>query len=220
MTHVSTMEQDPVASAVVKKLEQAWTTIRQRHPELPLVIFTLGSGTVEKGAHRLGHFVPRRWHANGQDRAGPMPEVFVSGEGLQLGGRQVLGTLLHEGVHALAHVKGITDTSRGGRYHNKRYKALAELIGLDVAQVGTIGWSNTTVTDATATTYAKTITALDAACNLWRSAEQHAEKDKKPTTNLAVAACQCPRKIRVAPGTPAEGPIMCAVCECDIETVS
>jgi hypothetical protein len=28
--------------------------------------------------------------------------------------------MLHEAVHALAHVRGVKDTSRGGKYHNKR----------------------------------------------------------------------------------------------------
>jgi hypothetical protein len=35
-------------------------------------------------------------------------------------------TILHEAVHALAHVRGVKDTSRGGKYHNKReFVALA-----------------------------------------------------------------------------------------------
>ena len=34
---------------------------------------------------------------------------------------------------------------------------------------------------------------------------------------LAVAQCQCPRKIRVAVGTLAEGPIICGVCGADFE---
>lgn len=209
-------EKDPVSSAVVKRLEQAWAAIRRRHPDLPPVIFTLGSGTIDKGPHRLGHFAPSRWHS-GHTPGDPLPEVFVSGEGLRLGGTQVLGTLLHEGAHALAYAKGITDTSRGGRYHNKRYKALAELVGLDVAQVGAIGWSDTTVTDTTAASYANTITTLDAACNLWRSAEQHVDNGKKPSTNLAVAACRCPRKVRVAAGTLELGPIWCGICEMEFE---
>jgi hypothetical protein len=213
-------EKDPVASAVVKKLEQAWTAIQRRHRELPPVIFTLGSGTIDKGPHRLGHFAPNRWHSNAHAAGDPLPEVFVSGEGLRAGGTQVLGTLLHEGAHALGHVKGIQDTSRGGRYHNKRYKDLAELLGLEVAQVGAIGWSDTTVPDATAASYARTVATLDDACNLWRSAEQHAHNGKKPpNTNLAVAQCQCPRKIRVAAGTLELGPIWCGVCGADFELV-
>ncbi len=34
------------------------------------------------------------------------------------GAADVLGTLLHETAHALAHVRDIKDTSRQGRWHN------------------------------------------------------------------------------------------------------
>jgi hypothetical protein len=45
-----------------------------------------------------------------------------------------LATLLHEAAHGLAHVRKIPDTSRQGRYHNRRYQVLAEELGLDVAE--------------------------------------------------------------------------------------
>jgi hypothetical protein len=41
------------------------------------------------------------------------PELFVAGECLAEGPRQTLQTMLHEAVHALAHVRGVNDTSRG-----------------------------------------------------------------------------------------------------------
>ena len=59
---------------------------------------------------------------------------MISGEGLARTPREVLGTLLHEAAHALAAARGITDTSRQGRYHNKKYAALAAELGLDVAE--------------------------------------------------------------------------------------
>ena len=56
---------------------------------------------------------------------------MISGEGLRRTAHDVLGTLLHEAAHALAHARGIKDTSRQGRYHNKHFKTLAEELGLD-----------------------------------------------------------------------------------------
>ena len=39
--------------------------------------------------------------------------------------------MLHDAVHALAHVRGVKDTSRGGKYHNKReFVTLAAQPGL------------------------------------------------------------------------------------------
>ena len=58
------------------------------------------------------------------------PELFVAGECLAEGPRQTLQTMLHEAVHALAHARGVKDTSRGGKYHNKReFVALAGELG-------------------------------------------------------------------------------------------
>ena len=57
---------------------------------------------------------------------------MISGEGLRRTPDEVLGTLLHEAAHALAHARGIKDTSRQGRYHNKHFKTCAEQLGLAV----------------------------------------------------------------------------------------
>ena len=40
--------------------------------------------------------------------------------------------ILHEAAHALAYARGIKDTSRQGRYHNKHFKTCAEQLGLAV----------------------------------------------------------------------------------------
>jgi hypothetical protein len=56
-----------------------------------------------------GHHWTERWVT---DRAGlrRMPELFVTGELLAVGGRAVLEVMLHEGTHALAVVCGIRAT--------------------------------------------------------------------------------------------------------------
>lgn len=46
-------------------------------------------------------------------------------------------------AHALAHVRGIKDTSRQGRWHNTKFKALAEELGIEVSKDPRIGWSPT-----------------------------------------------------------------------------
>jgi hypothetical protein len=73
--------------------------------------------------------------------------VLVSGEGLQRGPVDVLGTLLHEAAHGLAYVRKVSDTSRQGRYHNRRCATLARELGLEVAHLDPIGWSATSVPD-------------------------------------------------------------------------
>ncbi len=79
---------------------------------------------------------------------------------------RVLQTMLHEAAHALAHVRGIKDTSRSGnRYHNSAFAELAEELGLKRPQTrsNSIGYSACTITEETVKTYESTIKALDAA---------------------------------------------------------
>jgi hypothetical protein len=127
----------------------------------------------------------------------------------------VLATLLHEAAHALAHVRDIADTSRGGRYHNQRYSRLAVELGLDVAKVGTIGWSATTLAEGTTKVYAAALAKLDAALAAYRHGE--VQGGRKSSNNGLVLICGCaePRKLRVSRKVFAQGPIFCGVCGCD-----
>jgi hypothetical protein len=124
----------------------------------------------------------------------------------------VLGTLLHEAAHGLACARSIQDTSRGGRYHNRRYAALARELGLEVTTVKPIGWSTTTVPEHTAAGYAGQLEELQAALVLWRR-QEHRIGTGIRSRNLLAAACGCDRRIRVAKATLAEAPILCAACQ-------
>jgi hypothetical protein len=193
---------------LIEELERAWAAIAARHDELPAVAIIVGQGSGRRGGGLvLGHFAADRWQ--GASDATYVHEVLIGGEGLQRGAADVLATLLHEAAHALAAVRGIADTSRQGRYHNTRYKTLAEELGLTVARDARIGWSQTSLPAATATTYATTIAALQQAITMHRRSEP--DPRRRGGTNLTVAACACPRRIRVAPGTLASGAIICEV---------
>jgi hypothetical protein len=205
----ATPETETAASALIAALEYAWTAIRARHPEVPEVIVILGAGSeARRGLFKLGHFAAARWHVNGQRRA----EVLVSGEGLQRGPRDVLATLLHEAAHGLASTRGLQDTSRQGRYHNRRYAHLAAELGLAVACDKATGWSQTTIPAQLAAVYAAELADLAAALNLWRYAEQ-----QLPTStgsrNLLACQCPCGRKLRVATKTLTQAPILCGACQ-------
>jgi hypothetical protein len=191
----------------VAALEHAWQTIRRRHPDVPEAVLVVASGSEGKRLN-LGHFAPHRWQVNGADRH----EVLVGGEGLQRGALEVLGTLLHEAAHGLAQARGVQDTSRGGRYHNRRYATLAGELGLEVASVKPIGWSATTVAEQTASVYAGQLEELAAALVLWRR-QEHRIGGGSRSRNLLAAVCGCGRRIRVAKATIAEAPIVCGLCE-------
>jgi hypothetical protein len=195
-------------SVTVASLERAWSAIRARHPEVPEVVMVVAAGS--DGARRglkLGHFAGSRWRVADTDRA----EVLVGGEGLRRGARDVLGTLLHEAAHGLAHTRRIADTSRGGRYHNRRYRALAEELGLHVTQTPPIGWTRTTVPDSTAHDYQHAIADLTAALRLWRRDEPRSATGGA-SRNLLACTCGCARRIRVARRTLHQAPILCGGC--------
>src|SRR6266516_6060952 len=134
-----------ISPRLVTAIDRTWAAIQAQHPDVPSVVITLGAGS-GTGGLKLGHFADGRWQRAGAK----LPELFIGGEGLARGAREVLGTLLHEGAHGVASVRKIQDTSRQGRFHNGRFRALAAELGLDVVKTGSIGWSATTVPDATA----------------------------------------------------------------------
>jgi hypothetical protein len=202
----------PLTTPVLGALEHAWQAIRDRCPDVPAAAIVLGSGTVgmPAGALKLGHFAALRWRHHDHD----LPEIFVSGEGLARGPFDVLGTLLREAAPAFAHVRGIRDTSRQGRYHNTRYAALAQELGLTVAQAPGIGWSDTTVPDRLTTDYADALAGLDEAITLYRHREPAgASTGGSPSRNSLACTCPCGRRLRVAPSTLAQGPITCGTCD-------
>ena len=70
-------------------------------------------------------------------------EINLCAEALNRGIYPVMATLLHEMVHLHNLVNEIKDTSRGGTYHNMKFKKVAEERGLIVEHGEKIGWSLT-----------------------------------------------------------------------------
>lgn len=151
---------------------------------------------------------------------------------------QVLVTLLHESCHVWAQARDIRDTSRDGRYHNKRFAQIALLIGLTVEKDEAIGHRTPTLAPWARVAYADLLTRLDQGLVLAREprpdgldntpedeADQHADPTDElsdsptSTTKYVFASCQCrdirrrPVTIRVAKGSWRPGVICCALCE-------
>jgi curved DNA-binding protein CbpA len=200
------------ASRILKVLEDTWLEIRRWHPDIPAAVIIIASGTDGKQA-RLGHHAPGRWNVAGQQYA----EIMISGEGLRRSPDDVLGTLLHEAAHALAHARGIKDTSRQGRYHNNHFKTCAEQLGLTVEHDDRFGWSATTITDATKFAYARQLRDLADAMTMWRHGETTTGPTTRRNSNFIAAICPCGRSIRVAASTLAEAPITCQACGQDFQ---
>ncbi|WP_393101433.1 hypothetical protein [Streptomyces sp. LN325] len=175
-----------------------------------------------------GHHTADRWlDATAGDRRA---ELFISGEAIARGGEMVVETALHEAAHALAAARGIRDTSCAGRWHNRRYAALAEEVGLQPPKraAKVIGFSESLITPITVARYAAAIRKLDAAALARIEApteegKQEQGEDGQKTgprggkgragKRLAVAcACEPPRRIQVTPKLLEGGAILCGEC--------
>jgi hypothetical protein len=202
-----------ISPRLVTAIDRTWAAIQAQHPDVPSVVITLGAGSgAGAGGLKLGHFADGRW----QRADAKLPELFIGGEGLARGAREVLGTLLHEGAHGVASVRKVQDTSRQGRFHNARFRALAEELGLDVFKTGSLGWSSTTVPDATAARYRGELRRLEGALVAYRHVEGGTGRGGRASNNNGVAArCECGRRIRVAESVLGAGPITCGLCGSD-----
>jgi hypothetical protein len=198
-------------SELVAALEHAWAAIAARHADVPAAMVIVGSGSEGRSRGlRLGHFAAGRWA--GELGEPVLGEVFVAGEGLDRGAVEVLGTLLHEAAHAVAHARGVQDTSRQGRYHNRRFAQLAGDLGLEAEHHPLLGWSLTSVPGSTAASYGPTLAALERALTAHRLRELPLARPRSSDRNGLALMCGCGRRIRIAPRVLALGPVLCGAC--------
>lgn len=216
-----------VSVPLVQAIENAWHAIQENHPEVPDVVVTLGSGAVARGM-KWGHFAASVW-AKGDEQ---VHELFVGGEGLMRGPQALMGTLLHEAIHAACENLGIKETSRNGRYHNRKFAEMAEKFGIEVEHSAELGFSTTTMPDHTAAQYETALLDLDASITAYRSGYEmlllpglpgatptaggtvKAPKPggRKSNNNGVSASCGCGRKIRLSVSAYEAGAITCNVC--------
>lgn len=101
--------------------------------------------TLQKTSGAYGHFetIPMWQDVNGNKRY----EINLNSEYITRPIEQVLATLIHEYTHYYCQVNGIKDTSRGGTYHNKKFKEEAEKHMIHIEYDQRIGFSPTSPTD-------------------------------------------------------------------------
>ncbi|MFI1869680.1 hypothetical protein [Streptomyces jumonjinensis] len=227
---------------LISALEKCWTEIQKHHPAVPPVVFITGTGVprrqVEKPATSTDaparrHYVTRGHHWADRwvvaDQEGRLAELFVAGETIRDGGEAILQTELHEAAHALAHVRGIRDTSPGDpRWHRKEFAQLAREVGLEPPRRSSrpLGFSNCTLPEKTRKKYASVIRRLDAAALPGlRGHDQDAAADDPANTpeppprsnngKRYKVSCECdpPRGFPVTLKVLDEGPILCGICE-------
>ena len=134
------MKQTTKMSRAVSQLEHIYNSLNTDffHGELPVPIITVQS---KPGTY--GHCsVAKVW----QRPDGGAYELNIAAEVLNYPIEETLDSMIHELVHLFCRQHGIQEVSRGGTYHNKRFKEEAERRGLECYRTEMYGW-NTRPTD-------------------------------------------------------------------------
>lgn len=233
-----TANRETTGSAVVRLMEKVHARIRQNHPGVPEVVIVTGAGTGPLGG-KWGHFRPQGWDAKDGETTTRIHEMFMAGETLAKGARQVLQTMLHESAHAECEALGIQDTSRQGRWHNKAFLSKAQEFGLEYRKDKAnpqIGYSEVVLTDETIEEYADLLAELDAEIHLmvrlpgWLGGDQDDQGesnggegmgkapktgDPKPNTNNVKCVCRCeePNIIRMSRKVLDQAVVICSDCD-------
>ena len=102
--------------------------------------------TIQSTPKAYGHFSLRddTWIS----KNGATHEINIGAGTLARPIEDICATLLHEMVHYYNYVMGIQDCSRGGTYHNRRFRDSAEAHGLIVDHHDKYGWTITSPSDA------------------------------------------------------------------------
>lgn len=129
------MKQTTKMSRAVGMLEKIYSNLNEDFFEsaLPIPIITVQS---KPGTY--GHCtVAKVW----QRPDGNTYELNIAAEVLNYPIEETLDTMIHEMVHLYCRENNIKETSRGGKYHNGRFKEEAEKRGLICYKCGQYGWN-------------------------------------------------------------------------------
>lgn len=101
--------------------------------------------TIQSTPKAYGHFSLREdtWVS----KLGATHEINIGAGTLARPIEEVVATLLHEMVHYYNFTRSVQDCSRGGTYHNRRFRDAAESRGLSVTHSDKYGWSHTSPND-------------------------------------------------------------------------
>ena len=128
-------------SPAQRATEQAFDLLNDRlfEGKLERVIITLQSS---RGSY--GHCsVAKIWNNGSIDNS--KREINLSVDYLSIDAFHFLGTVVHEMCHSFNLQRGIVDCNPSNQYHNKKFKTLAESVGLVVTKEGHRGYCRTRV---------------------------------------------------------------------------
>ena len=141
--------------------------------------------TIQQDIKAFGYFTNERVWTDSQNKKSH--EINIS-PNFRRSKYEIVGTLLHEMVHAFAIANNIQDCSRQGRYHNKDFKKLASERGLIVDYAHLVGWGVTRPTEnLCAFIDESNIKFFDC----FRSGDYKERKEQKPRQKKYKYKCSC-----------------------------
>lgn len=162
---------EPTIKPMIQTLENLFGVFNKRffNGELETPVITIAPDT----CRAYGWFTTwRAWKETDNKDGEGYYEITVTADYLDRDPVDIAATLLHEMIHLYNRMHDINDCSRGGKYHNKKFKTAAESHGLICEKNSTYGFSQTEATEETA----EFIKTLDLRFDLYRP-----QTSEKPT---------------------------------------
>ncbi|MBS6954260.1 MAG: SprT-like domain-containing protein [Enterocloster asparagiformis] len=171
--------------------------------------------TLQKArSNNLGHFtLGKVWRQKEHDEDENLARYEINLNPLYLNApvEQIVGTLQHEMVHYANAFYGVKDCN--GNVHNKKFKALAEEVGLIVEKGKSVGWGFTEPDDTLLKFIRDTIMPDEKAFDYFRGGDREEEKPPKNKTSFKYTCPGCDLVVRAK----RDKRIVCGTCGCELE---
>lgn len=170
--------------------------------------------TIQKGrSNNLGWFILNKVWKNKSDEQSAKYEINITAGNLNRNIVDIVGTLHHEMVHYMNKISEIKDCS--GQRHNKKFKDMAERVGLICEKSNTYGWGFTECSDDLKTFILDVVNPNTEVFDYFRQ-ENGLKSPKKPVRkNLFKYVCpKCNMKVKAEE----DKNIVCG--DCSIELIS
>lgn len=200
--------------ALSAALTDLWAAIRERHTDLP------GARVVVMPGRTPSSHGPDRWALTDK---GLLTGLTMPTDVLREGPSAALRHLLHEAAHVLCWLGGESDTSQRGQYHNGRFLAAAEAVGLTWSGAGPdgTGYAGVTLPTDTARLYVDILRPMGPVIDAVLPFVD-VQQPRASTQQRLSIACQCtpPRLARMSQTQIERGPITCGVCGAEFQPAS
>lgn len=185
------MNENASIKSVITNLEELFAVLNERFfgNNLCKPVITISPNSTKTNA--FGWITTWKcWHD--AEKGEEFFEINICAEYLSRPFADVASTMLHEMVHLYNIMNGVKDCSRGGTYHNNKFKDSAEKHGLICHKDEKYGWTDTTLNFEAAETVTEFMEIIDkTSFSLYRDGEKKKEEKKGGKSNSRKYVCPC-----------------------------